>query len=126
LGIRNRAINNFAPTNCRCPSQEIDFYLVSRGEQAEPESLKIAQKLRQAGFAVEIDLSGAKFDKQMKRANNSGAIAALVIGDEEVSNNKISLKWLVSGNQEETSLAKLLEQPEQLRDKLDNSKSGLD
>jgi histidyl-tRNA synthetase len=108
------------------PAIALDFYLVSRGSKAEPEALKIAQKLRQAGFSVEIDLSGAKFDKQMKRANNSGAIAALVLGDQEVSENKISLKWLASGNQEETSLATILAKPEQLRADLDRNQAKFD
>ncbi|AFY71166.1 histidyl-tRNA synthetase [Thalassoporum mexicanum PCC 7367] len=100
----------------------IDFYLVSRGDQAEPEAVKIAQKLRHAGFSVEIDLSGSKFDKQMKRANNSGAIAALLLGDREVNDNQIQLKWLASGEQEATSLSSLLAEPEQLRSQLKRAK----
>jgi histidyl-tRNA synthetase len=100
------------------PTQALDFYLVSRGSQAEPESIKIAQKLRQAGFSVEVDLSGAKFDKQMKRANHSGAIAALILGDQEVNNHTINLKWLASGHQEATDLATLLAAPDQLRQQL--------
>ena len=50
----------------------VDFYVVSRGEKAESQSIKIAQTLRQLGFAVELDLSRAAFGKQFKRADRSG------------------------------------------------------
>jgi histidyl-tRNA synthetase len=40
------------------PAPKLDFYLVSRGEKAEQQSVLLAQKLRSAGFSVEIDLSG--------------------------------------------------------------------
>jgi histidyl-tRNA synthetase len=79
-----------------------DFYLVSKGEKAEAQSLLLAQKLRQAGFLVELDLSGSAFAKQMKRADRSGAVACLVLGEAEAENQSLQLKWLKT--QEQLSL----------------------
>ncbi|NET51049.1 MAG: histidine--tRNA ligase, partial [Merismopedia sp. SIO2A8] len=46
------------------PTPLLDFYLVSRGEVAEAQSLKLAYNLRQNGFSVELDFSGSAFGKQ--------------------------------------------------------------
>ncbi len=96
----------------------IDFYVISRGEKAEAKSLYIAQVLRQAGFSAELDLSGAKFDKQFKRANNANAKAAIVLGDAEIESGQVQVKWLESGNQEAIAIADLVANPEILRENL--------
>jgi histidyl-tRNA synthetase len=97
---------------------QIDFYIVSRGEKAEVKSLAIAQVLRKAGFIVELDLSGAKFDKQFKRASNANAKAAVVIGDSEIESGQVQIKWLESGEQEAIAIADLSDNLEALRQKL--------
>ncbi|MCU0569134.1 MAG: histidine--tRNA ligase [Oculatellaceae cyanobacterium Prado106] len=77
----------------------LDFYLVSRGDRAEAQALKVAQTLRQIGFSVELDLSGSAFGKQFKRADRSGAAACLILGDAEADTQTAQLKWLASGEQ---------------------------
>jgi len=71
-----------------------DLYVVSRGAAAEPLALRLARELRLAGRAVELDLSGAAFGKQLKRADRSGAPWALVIGDGEAEQGQVILKRL--------------------------------
>lgn len=81
------------------PQVTPELYLVSRGEKAEANGLILAQKLRQAGLRVELDLSGSAFSKQFKRADRSGAAACLVLGDAEAIAGTVNLKWLKSGEQ---------------------------
>jgi histidyl-tRNA synthetase len=69
-------------------------YVVSRGEQAEPLALQLARQLRQAGHAVDLDLTGAAFGKQFKRADRAGARWAVVIGDSEAEAGVVLLKDL--------------------------------
>jgi histidyl-tRNA synthetase len=104
------------------PRQVRDFYVVSRGEEAEAQALKLAQKLRQTGFAVELDLSGSAFGKQFKRADRSGAVACLVLGDAEAQNQTVNLKWLKSGEQQAIAQADLLEKTDELRRQIDSLK----
>jgi histidyl-tRNA synthetase len=104
------------------PRQVLDFYVVSRGEEAEAQALKLAQKLRQTGFAVELDLSGSAFGKQFKRADRSGAVACLVLGDAEAENRTVNLKWLKSGEQQAIAQAELLEKTDELRRQIDSLK----
>jgi len=81
-------------------SPNLDFYLVSRGNLAERRSLLLAKKLRELGFSVELDVTGSKFDKQLKRANSRGAIAAIILGETEAENKQFQIKWLKTGEQE--------------------------
>ncbi|NEO66538.1 MAG: histidine--tRNA ligase, partial [Moorea sp. SIO4G2] len=101
------------------PTLALDFYLVSRGEVAQAQGLKLAQQLRKAGLAVELDLSGSAFGKQFKRADRSGAVACLVIGDAEAQSNTVNLKWLASGEQETMTQADLLDKTEQLKGQIE-------
>lgn len=101
------------------PTLALDFYLVSRGEVAEAQGLKLAQQLRKAGLAVELDLSGSAFGKQFKRADRSGAVACLVIGDAEAQSNTVNLKWLASGEQETMTQADLLDKTEELKGQIE-------
>ncbi len=88
----------------------IDFYVVSRGEKAENYALIIWQELRRANFHVELDLTGAKFDKQLKRADQAGAKAAIILGDREAEEQNLQVKWLQEGRQETLTITELLNQ----------------
>ena len=98
----------------------LDFYMVSRGEAAEAQALQLSQKLRQAGFAVELDLSGSAFGKQFKRADRSGAVACFVLGDAEAESKTVNLKWLKSGEQQAIAQADLLERTDELRQQIES------
>ncbi len=74
-----------------------DLYVVNRGERAEAYALELARRCRQrpgAPLAVQLDLSGAGFDKQLKRARRSGARWALLLGDEEAASGQVRLMSL--------------------------------
>jgi histidyl-tRNA synthetase len=107
------------------PRPVLDFYVVSRGEVAEAQALQLAQKLRQAAFVVELDLSGSAFGKQFKRADRSGAVACLVLGDAEAQSKTVNLKWLKSGEQKAIAQAELLEKTDELRHQIDSFKQKL-
>ena len=85
-----------------------DLYFVSRGETAENRALVIAQKLRQAGWKVELDLSSSNFGKQFKRADRSGTDKCLILGDGEMENNTIQFKNLTTGDQQTVSQEELI------------------
>lgn len=94
------------------PKAALDFYVVSRGDRAEPAALTLAHQLRQAQFKVDLDLSGSAFGKQFKRADRSGAVACLILGDAEADAGTVQVKWLGSGDQEAVAQGDLLAQAE--------------
>ncbi|MGC9527604.1 MAG: histidine--tRNA ligase [Limnospira sp.] len=105
------------------PNLAPEFYLVSRGEKAESQSLVLAQKLRGAGFRVELDLSGSAFGKQFKRADRSGAAACLVLGDAEAESGTVNLKWLKTGEQSAIAQSELLDKLADLRRQVEAARS---
>lgn len=105
------------------PTNTLDFYIVSRGDRAEVQAVLLAQKLRSFGFSVEIDLSGSPFKKQFPRADRSGAVACLIIGDEEAESHSVKLKWMASKEQSAIAQSDLLEKAEELRCQIDNIKN---
>lgn len=102
------------------PRPVLDFYVISRGEAAEAQALVLAQSLRQSGFSVELDLSASAFNKQFKRADRSGAIACLVLGDAEAESKTLKLKWLKSGEQQAIAQADLWSKTQELRQQIDS------
>ncbi|MDJ1183030.1 histidine--tRNA ligase [Roseofilum casamattae] len=100
------------------PDKPLDFYLVSRGELAERQSLQLAQQLRETGFSVQLDLSGAAIKKQVARGDKSGASACLIIGEQEAEGQQVQLKWMATKEQNEISQSELLADIAGLRQKL--------
>jgi histidyl-tRNA synthetase len=104
-------------------ARSLDFYVVSRGEKAEAQALILGQKLRQLGFSLDLDLSGSAFKKQFARADKSGAVGCLILGDEEAENQTVKLKWMATKEQQTISQVDLLDKAEQLRKEIDSYKS---
>jgi histidyl-tRNA synthetase len=55
---------------------------------------RVAEALRDAGFAIVVNAGGGSFKAQMKRADASGARWALIVGDDEVTANRVAVKPL--------------------------------
>lgn len=69
------------------------------GEQNTPYALDLAQKLRNEGKKIVVDLSGKKVGDQISNAGKRGIPKVICIGDEEVKNGKIRMKDLASGDE---------------------------
>ncbi|MBW4515232.1 MAG: histidine--tRNA ligase [Timaviella obliquedivisa GSE-PSE-MK23-08B] len=101
----------------------LDFYVVSKGDRAEAQALKIAHTLRQLGFSAELDLSGSAFGKQFKRADRKGAAACLILGDAEAENLTVQLKWLNSGEQRAIAQSELHRLSSEIRQQIDDNRT---
>lgn len=71
-----------------------DVYVVHQGEAAMDFAWKTAEFLRKEGLKAILHCGGGSFKSQMKKANASGARFALIIGDDEVQAEEISIKPL--------------------------------
>ena len=105
------------------PGSSLDFYMVSRGNLAESQALILTQKLRQNGFSVELDLSGSAVGKQFKRADRSGAVACLVLGDAEAQQQTLKLKWLKTGEEITINQSDLFDKIDHFREKIQTLKT---
>ena len=76
------------------PRDVPDAYLVHQGDAAGRYAFQVAEELRDLGFAVVFDCSSSSFKAQMKKADASGARYAVIIGDDEVHEQQVSVKPL--------------------------------
>ena len=90
----NKENNNILP----------DIYIVNLGEMAKPFAFSIAEKLRNEGLKVSLNMEGSSFKSQMKKADKSGAKIALIIGEEEAETKIIQVK-LIRDNGIQSSIA---------------------
>ncbi len=75
-----------------------DAYLLHQGEGTLAYAFTLADALRAAGHAVVLHAGGGSFKSQMKKADASGAWAALIVGEEEARAQEVSVKALRKGD----------------------------
>ncbi|MFJ5445356.1 histidine--tRNA ligase [Methylobacillus methanolivorans] len=91
-------------------SNSPDVYLVNVGDVASKAALTVAEALRDTGLSVNLHAGGGSFKSQMKKADQSGAPYALILGDDEVAANEVCLKPLrENGEQRRMSLSQAIE-----------------
>ena len=90
------------------PNARRPVALIPLGADAEQEVFKIAERLRGAGFRIELGYSG-NMSRRMKRANRVNACAAVIVGDDELARGTATVRNMESGSQDEVALASLEE-----------------
>ncbi|MGF1695113.1 histidine--tRNA ligase [Vibrio lamellibrachiae] len=82
--------------------RSVDVYMVTAGEGTTMAGMKLAEQLREQvpGLRVMSHFGGGNFKKQFKRADKVGAAVALVLGENEVTSNKVVFKDLSAGTQD--------------------------
>ena len=83
--------------------EKITGYIVSNNSI---EALKLTTELRNNGITCEFDLTNKKFVKQIEKASKM-AKYAIILGEDEISNNTVTIKNLDSGVQETVKREKI-------------------
>ena len=85
-------------------SNNADVYLMPLGEAAELAAISVAEQLRSAlaGQRVMLHCGGGNLKKQLKRADKSGAAVGVLLGDDELANNQVTIKWLRAEKEQQT------------------------
>ncbi len=81
-----------------------DIYIINQGLIAESLAIDLSRKLRNYDLLVELDLSGASFSKQFKKANKLKSKSIIVIGDDEAVKGEFIIRLFDQsdkGNEEE-------------------------
>jgi len=99
-------------------SRQVDVYLVTLGGGTQQAAIRLAEQLRDAlpGIRLVVHCGGGSFKSQFKKADKSGALYALILGEEEAAAGQVGLKPL-RGDGEQLNLA-WDAVPQQLRDLL--------
>ncbi len=84
--------------NDKISPQTAHAYLVAVGDGSTESALKLAYDLRAGCSKLRLvnNLNGGSFKAQFKRADRSGASLALVLGEDEIRNDQVTVKFLRS------------------------------
>ncbi len=77
-------------------THKVDVYLLMAGEKAVSAGMVLAESLRNhnPSLCLIANCGAGSFKAQMKRADKSGASIALILGDNEIEQGTITLKYL--------------------------------
>jgi histidyl-tRNA synthetase len=93
----------------------MDIYIATLGDKAAGFAQQLVYKLRSFGVGAETDLMARSLKAQMKYADKKGFLYTIVLGDNEIDNNKAVLKDMRTGEQKDVSL-------DSIADRLKNQK----
>jgi len=91
-------INNIRP--------QVDAYLIMLGKEEELKATQLAESWRDLvpECRLQNHCGGGNMKKQMKRADKSGAQVAIILGENELAEQKVTVKYL-RGQQEQESVS---------------------
>jgi len=77
----------------------LDVYIVYADETALPVVMHIANLLRKNNISCDFDPIIKGFKTQFKRADREKAKFAIIVGQDELANNSVTIKDMTSGEQ---------------------------
>ncbi len=96
------------------PEEEpIELYVGILGKEAKAQAYKIVNQVRRKGFVVETDYMDRSVKAQMKYANKLGAKYTVIIGENELDENRAMIKCMENGEQTSVALDEIAEFLEQ-------------
>jgi len=88
------------------PAVSAHVYFVATSNKAWSRALKLAESLRDEmpGLNIITHSGGGSFKSQFKQADRSGALLALILGDDEISRGTVGIKYLRDAGAQQTSI----------------------
>jgi histidyl-tRNA synthetase len=81
-----------------------DYYVLTVGNTRDT-AIEIAQQLRELGHVVESDLSGRGFGDQLSYADGIDAETVVIVGEQDLAEDAVTIKDMVSGEQTQVPLS---------------------
>src|SRR5690625_646929 len=76
----------------------LDYYIIPLNTQKE--ALLVAQSFRKKGYKVACDFSNKRLGRILERANKEKMENVIIIGEDEVNNNYVKIKNMITGDEE--------------------------
>lgn len=90
-------------------AENTEVIFLNFGKNEELYCLPYLQQLRRQGINAEIYPDAAKIQKQMKYADQRNIPIVVIAGEQEVSENKFTVKWMKEGRQESVNAEELVQ-----------------
>lgn len=89
---------------------KIDAFIIAHGDEARDQSVLLLQQLRVHGFSAERDYMDRKMKAQFKAAERHQAKFAIIIGENELEKEMVTLRNLQNGQQNELPIQTFIEE----------------
>jgi histidyl-tRNA synthetase len=90
--------------------ENLDVFIAVMGERAKMFGLKLMRDLRNQGVKVEMDSLGRNIKGQFKYSDRLGSKYTIVIGDNELDQNMVSIKNMETSEQKQVPLQDILKE----------------
>lgn len=87
---------------------EVEYYVMPMGEDTFKMASKVATSLRNKGYVVVLETNNKSVGSMFKLANKKGYKKAVMIGEEELKENKVKIKDLTTQEQYFIDLSEIL------------------
>lgn len=86
-------------------SKKLQAYVVSNSTL---DAIKLVEELREQGISIDFDYTNKKFGKQLEKASKIAEFA-LILGEDEIKNNTVSVKNLATSEQKTVKKSEILD-----------------
>ena len=109
FGLGDATLANFLDIHGLMPtlSTQTSVYVAIINEEVTSQAIAAANKLRDQGINVAIDFSAKKLGDQLKTAQKKQINLVMIVGQNEVSTNRYTLKNLTTSNESKLSLEQI-------------------
>ncbi len=85
-----------------------EYFIVTHGDEARKFAVELIRQLRAEGISVDMSHNPKSMKAQMKLANRTGARYTIIIGEDELSSQKVKIRDMESGEEKLLSVGELL------------------
>ncbi|MFC2337266.1 MAG: His/Gly/Thr/Pro-type tRNA ligase C-terminal domain-containing protein, partial [Negativicutes bacterium] len=85
-----------------------DVFIVALGEAAEAKAFPLLMQSRDAGLGAAMDYAGRSLKSQMKAADKAGARFAVILGEDEIAGEFVTLRDMSSSEQQQVPVSDII------------------
>ncbi|MFW9897445.1 MAG: His/Gly/Thr/Pro-type tRNA ligase C-terminal domain-containing protein [Candidatus Thorarchaeota archaeon] len=101
---------NLIPEEARKKDYADTIYIASINEDVSTYSIELARNIREEDFPCIVDYRFKNLKNQLKRASELGVIIVIIIGPEEVEENKVVIRNMISEEQKSVNINELIDE----------------
>ena len=111
FGMGDVTARDFLETHSLLPERvtSLDIYIAIAGETDLIPVYKFADKLREEGLKVAVDISGKKLPDQLKNLDKRNTRFVMIVGEKEIESKKFVLRDVKTREESELSLNEIVE-----------------
>lgn len=92
------------------PGDAPDVYMVILEDVAKLKAFELAHRMRSFGYRVERNFDGGSMKSQMRKADKSGARFSLIIGEDEIGKDVVTIRNMKSGEQRQSPFNDIIDE----------------